>query len=99
MGGSALRRDALGRYGGEEFAVGLIETDEKTALHVAERIRKSIEKREFKAYGESLKITISIGCATCSPVFNSVNQLIEGADMALYQAKHLGRNQVCTAGC
>lgn len=89
--------DFVGRYGGEEFAVGLIETDEKTALQVAGRIRKSVEEREFKAYGENLKITISLGYATYSPLFNSVNKIVEAADTALYQAKRSGRNRVCAA--
>ena len=89
--------DFVGRYGGEEFAVGLIETDEATAQIVAERIRRSIESREYKAYGEDLKVTVSIGYATSSPVLNSVNQVVEAADTALYQAKRLGRNRVCAA--
>ncbi len=89
--------DFVGRYGGEEFAVGLIETDENRSEQVAERIRKSIEEYAFKAYGENLNVTVSIGCATHSPLLNSVNQIIEAADTALYQAKRLGRNRVCTA--
>ena len=89
--------DFVGRYGGEEFAVGLIETDEATAQLVAERIRKSMETREYKAYGENLKVTVSIGCATSAPMLNSVNQVVEAADAALYQAKRLGRNRVCAA--
>jgi diguanylate cyclase len=44
-----------------------------------------------------LKITVSIGCATYSPMLKSVNQIIEAADTALYQAKHLGRNRICVA--
>lgn len=89
--------DFVGRYGGEEFAIGLIETDESTAAIVAERIRKSIEAQKFKAYGESIDVTISIGCATYSPTLNSVHQIVEAADAALYQAKRLGRNRVCAA--
>ena len=89
--------DFVGRYGGEEFAVGLIETDEATAQLVAERIRKSVASKEFKAYGEDLKVTVSIGCATSGLMLNSVNQVVEAADEALYQAKRLGRNRVCAA--
>ena len=89
--------DFVGRYGGEEFAVGLIETDESPAAQVAERIRKSVEARDFKAYGEHLKVTVSIGCATYSPTLSSVNQIIEAADDALYRAKRLGRNRVCAS--
>ena len=95
---SVRELDFVGRYGGEEFAVGLIETDENTTLQVAERIRKSIEVKDFSAYGEHLKVTVSIGCATYSMVLNSVGLMIEAADDALYQAKRFGRNRVCASG-
>ena len=88
--------DLVGRYGGEEFGVLLIETDENPALMVAERIRRSIEEKAFKAYDEKLKVTVSIGCSTYSsrePV--DAPLIIESADSALYQAKRQGRNRVC----
>jgi diguanylate cyclase (GGDEF)-like protein len=90
--------DFVGRYGGEEFSVGLIETDEYTAQQVAERIRRSVEKKDYRAYGEHLKVTVSIGYATYSTKLNSVGLMIEQADAALYQAKRLGRNRICAAG-
>jgi diguanylate cyclase (GGDEF)-like protein len=89
--------DFVGRYGGEEFGVGLIETDEGTAYRVAERIRRAIQDRVFIAYEEKLKVSVSVGAATLSPTFNSLNSLIEGADAAMYHAKRLGRNQICVA--
>lgn len=89
--------DFAGRYGGEEFGVGLIETDEGTAFLVAERIRRAVGKRVFEAFEEKLSVNVSIGCATLSPAANSVYRLIEAADAALYQAKRLGRNRVCVA--
>ncbi len=88
--------DMVGRYGGEEFAVLLIETDENLAMMVAERIRRSIEERAFKAYDEKLKVTVSIGCSTYA-YYDSTDaaMIIDAADSALYQAKRQGRNRVC----
>ena len=87
--------DLVGRYGGEEFGVLLIETDESGAFFVAERIRRAISEKTFKAYDENLKVTISVGCAACSPKLDDVNLIVEAADSALYQAKRQGRNRVC----
>ena len=80
--------DLLGRYGGEEFAVILIETDESDAFLVAERIRQAVASNAFKAYDENLKATVSIGCATMSKKISQPQALIEAADEALYQAKN-----------
>ncbi len=88
--------DLVGRYGGEEFGVLLIETDENLAFMVAERIRRSIEEKIFKAYDEKLKVTVSIGCSTYSYYeITDAPLLVESADSALYQAKRQGRNRVC----
>ncbi len=88
--------DLVGRYGGEEFGVLLIETDENLAFLVAERIRRTIEEKAFKAYDEKLKVTVSIGCSTYSyyEVLDAT-MIVETADSALYQAKRQGRNRVC----
>ncbi len=87
--------DVAGRYGGEEFGVLLIETDEQAAFLVAERIRRSIDEKIYKAYDEQLKASVSIGCATYSKVMNDPTLIVEAADSALYQAKRQGRNRVC----
>jgi diguanylate cyclase (GGDEF)-like protein len=87
--------DLIGRYGGDEFLLLLTETDKNGARFVAERIRESIEARQFQAYDESLKGTISVGIS-CFPEDSHYWQgLIEKADKALYQAKQAGRNRVC----
>ncbi|MGH7197913.1 MAG: GGDEF domain-containing protein [Candidatus Omnitrophota bacterium] len=88
--------DLAGRYGGEEFGVLLIETDESGAFFVAERIRRAVAERVFNAYDESLKVTVSIGCATLSSAVSEADVLIDAADSALYQAKRQGRNKVCS---
>lgn len=97
---STLRRnvrevDLVGRYGGEEFGVLLVETDESAAFLIAERIRRSISETVFKVYDEHLAVRVSIGCATSSKVLSEPNLLVEAADSALYQAKRQGRNRVC----
>ena len=90
--------DLVGRYGGEEFGVFLIETDESGAFFVAERIRHAIADRSYKAYDESLRLTVSIGCSTCVGGATDAAELIENADAALYEAKRHGKNRVRTAG-
>lgn len=86
--------DFVGRYGGEELAIVLVETDKQQALFAAERLRQAIESRVIRAYDEELKVTISLGVATFPEDGDSLERLIEGADKALYMAKSAGRNKV-----
>jgi diguanylate cyclase (GGDEF)-like protein len=85
--------DTAARYGGEEFAVILPQADLDGALVVAERLRKRIEETQMPGIGY---ITASLGVATFPLHASSRDSLVTNADRALYQAKHLGRNQVCT---
>jgi len=87
--------DLVGRYGGEEFAAILLDTDENGAMYVAERIRKAIEQHDYRAYDLSLKMTASIGVATFSAAIREPGEIVEWADSALYQAKRQGKNRVC----
>ncbi|OGW83383.1 MAG: hypothetical protein A3C47_03365 [Omnitrophica bacterium RIFCSPHIGHO2_02_FULL_51_18] len=87
--------DLVGRYGGEEFAVLLIETDESVAFFVAERIRRAVQERIIRAYDENLQVTLSIGCTTLSNALKDATVLIDAADAGLYQAKREGKNRVC----
>lgn len=81
------------RYGGEEFAVILPETDTAGALEAAERIRKAVEAYDFPALkGGTLKVTISVGVATCPDHADSARTLIQKSDEALYVCKDAGRN-------
>lgn len=86
--------DLVGRYGGEEMAVLLLNTHEEEARLVAERIREAIGKYPFKFSGEEFKITISIGGAIYPGDGDSALELIANADKALYLAKERGRNCV-----
>jgi len=92
--------DLSARYGGEEFALLLYHTISADAITIAERLRKAVEKHEFKAYDLILKVTISFGIATYPhPDIMDAKSLIECADKALYRAKEGGRNQViCDLG-
>jgi diguanylate cyclase (GGDEF)-like protein len=95
--------DALGRFGGEEFVVLLIDADLESATIVAQRIRASIADAPFElSSGELLPISVSIGVATLDDferdhaVEGVAQQLVAHADSALYQAKESGRNRVVT---
>ncbi len=88
--------DLVSRYGGEEFSLLLAETSKESALQVAERLRLSVEKHQFKAYDEIGKVTISIGLATFPEDGQGTESLIDKSDRALYKAKQSGRNRVST---
>jgi diguanylate cyclase (GGDEF)-like protein len=92
-----LERDFPGRYGGEEFIILLPETNQQTAMGVAERIRYKIERLEIRHEFNPghLKVTCSIGvCTVVASQGISYELLIEQADKALYIAKGKGRNLV-----
>ncbi|HWQ10767.1 MAG TPA: sensor domain-containing diguanylate cyclase, partial [Holophaga sp.] len=90
--------DFTARYGGEEFAIILPLTAEEQSRVLAERLRTLIAGAHFVHGGEAFSITVSIGVATLfAGALTKRKDLLEKADKALYQAKNLGRNQVCTA--
>ena len=92
---SAIRpSDILGRYGGEEFAVGLVECDESSAVRIAERIREAIAKAVLLYEGHGISITVSIGLSVLRPDVEKIETLMAQADQALYHAKSEGRNRV-----
>ena len=86
--------DILGRYGGEEFAVGLIECDEQRARMIAERIRAAVAQAPCESDGQTIAVTISIGISLLGPSASDVEALLKQADAALYRAKAGGRNRV-----
>jgi diguanylate cyclase (GGDEF)-like protein len=91
--------DVVARYGGEEIAVLTIQTNISDAFDLAERLCKAVEASimvpvDVKEQREAIRITVSIGVAGFDQhVFDS-QMMIKKADMALYQAKHEGRNRV-----
>ncbi len=92
--------DFVGRYGGEEFAVVLPDTDNDGALVIAERMLQKIHdlKLKYKDAQISDRITVSIGIASAFPERGSTpDGLLVSADEALYKAKKEGRNRIKSA--
>jgi diguanylate cyclase (GGDEF)-like protein len=87
--------DFMGRYGGEELSIVLTQSEKNKAILVAERIRKMIQSRKIRIYGEELSVTVSIGVASFPEDAKDAKGIMEKADAALYAAKRQGRNQVC----
>lgn len=86
--------DIAGRYGGEEFAITLLDTDKEGAFIFAERLRTLIENSSVHCDNKEIKMTVSIGFAGFDKAFTSHERWIEAADKALYFSKENGRNQV-----
>jgi diguanylate cyclase len=89
-------QDTAARYGGEEFAIILPATPLRSALTVADHVRRAVMTKELmkRSTGEHLgRVTVSIGVAT-SHRGESAQSLIERADACLYTAKRCGRNRV-----
>jgi len=86
--------DLIGRYGGEEIVIFLPETDADTAMQVAERVRKAVERVPIKISDQELHITVSIGVSRADEHTLELETLIARADQAMYVAKHKGRNRV-----
>lgn len=109
MGDEALRKvtevcmetiratDFMGRLGGEEFGVFLINTDFTEAILVAERIRENISNIEMKSdEGVKLELTVSIGLTKPTSADEKLDELMKRADNAMFKAKRLGRNKVAS---
>jgi diguanylate cyclase (GGDEF)-like protein len=97
---SAREIDEPARYGGEEMAVALPQTDLEGAYRFAERVRKRIEALDLPLLdGDGvLKVTASFGAASLSAAANSDKEgLVAAADAALYRAKRSGKNRTVKA--
>lgn len=87
--------DLVVRYGGEEFVILLVNIAEDEALKVANKIKQKVSENEIDVYaGSKLRKTISIGLSMYPKDSSSFDSVIKNADIALYEAKHKGRNQV-----
>ncbi|WP_445428705.1 sensor domain-containing diguanylate cyclase [Alishewanella sp. HL-SH05] len=86
--------DIAGRYGGEEFAILLLDTTADQAQYLAERVRRKIEQLDIMYNQQLIKVTMSFGLVERDVNIQNCLQWIETADKALYQSKQNGRNQV-----
>jgi diguanylate cyclase (GGDEF)-like protein len=89
-------QDSVFRYGGDEFVVILAGTHLARGIQVAERLRKSIEKRVFQIEESSVRATLSIGVASFPDHAEKLESLLKMADQAMYDAKRKSRNAVET---
>lgn len=96
MKDSMRESDNVGRWGGEEFAILLPETDTEEAVLFADRLRARIAQHKFVNLSDPVKLTASMGVSSY-PVdaVDNPQSFIKCADRALYRAKGLGRNMVC----
>lgn len=86
--------DILARYGGDEFILLLPETDFKQALETAERLRSVMQKNPIELETTNVKTTTSIGITGATNMPPDLDILLKNADLALYDAKHSGKNCV-----
>lgn len=91
------KSDVICRFGGEEYAVGLIGVEQETAKVIMEKIRELLTTTIIPYQEKELSVTVSIGVTHRSDGKNVLlENMIHEADRALYHAKNSGRNRVCT---
>jgi len=86
--------DIICRYGGDEFVVLLPQLPADRAVETAERLRSAIENTSFDVDGKKITTTVSIGIATYPDEVLIAEELLEKADLTLYESKKAGRNTV-----
>jgi diguanylate cyclase (GGDEF)-like protein len=95
---SCRQLDSVYRYGGDEFALLLVETATEGAVATATRIRDTFRRHRFQQeQGLSLRLTASLGVASYPDHARSTVDLVRAADMAMYAAKSRGRDDVSVA--
>jgi diguanylate cyclase (GGDEF)-like protein len=96
--GSARETDVVARFGGDEFALVLPETDCAGAFAVGERVRQRIAEHRFlTAEGLAIRLTVSVGVATLPDAAASPEELVHAADTAMYQIKQRGKDGIQAA--
>lgn len=108
VGDSVLRRvgellrkhtrtgDLVARYGGEEFVIAFVDTSLEQAHQLCDKLRTQIASEDWSDIDPQLKVTMSIGVAQLQRE-ETIDQVVQLADVQLYRAKSGGRNQVCKA--
>jgi diguanylate cyclase (GGDEF)-like protein len=94
----ARESDLAARYGGEEMALLLLNTNRKGAGVMAARVQTGIRNLRFDHEGKEVRVAASLGSATFPEDGKSATALVEGADAALYHSKHTGRDRYTAAG-
>lgn len=89
--------DIVGRYGGEEFGIIMVNSTAEEACIASDRYRHEIELETFKSRKVEFSVTASFGVAD-STGKTTVAELVSAADSAMYEAKESGRNKVCKSG-
>jgi len=93
--GLLREQDLIGRLGGEEFAILLVQPPANKLHDIAERLRAAIDELIVEHQGERISITASLGIAETGDTTDNLERLIATADELLYTAKREGRNRVC----
>lgn len=95
--GVLRKSDVMCRFGGEEFIVLLPETSQEDAVIAAKRICQTISEQSLPTNGDlgPVVVTVSIGVTQLKTKTETLQDLIDQADHALYHAKQTGRNRVC----
>jgi two-component system, cell cycle response regulator len=88
--------DMIGRFGGEEFVIIMMNTDLELGKVIAERIREGVIKAPFHVKQYNIPVTLSLGVAMLRQGERK-ESLLERADAAMYEAKRSGRNRVVVA--
>jgi diguanylate cyclase (GGDEF)-like protein/PAS domain S-box-containing protein len=94
---SSRASDDISRFGGEEFALTIVETDEAGLRVIAERLCSLVARSSIRSDGHDLQVTISIG-GTVAHAGDTAETIFARADAALYRAKEDGRNRVELVG-
>ena len=89
------RSDMLARIGGEEFAVLLPQSDIAAASALAERLRVIVSRLNVPEAGDGAHVSISIGAAGWQTSETQIDDALDRADQALYEAKRSGRDRIC----
>ena len=92
---SARKDDSICRLGGEEFLIICRNTDLKSAVQAAERLRKMVGALKIRVRDVDIQTAVSIGVACKEADMSDADTLVNGADKALYGAKNAGRDRTC----
>jgi diguanylate cyclase (GGDEF)-like protein len=95
---SVREEDVPVRFGGEEFLVLLRNPSRGIALEIGERIRQNVRETDLLEAGVSERVTVSVGVASGQNPGETIDEIVERADRALYAAKRTGRDRVVEAG-